>query len=328
MWRIYMPSSYAVSVRLVPVQGSFGLSTRWINVASQVLLFPSLAASLFSWRFLAASTSYSFTWPLTSVHPPSQTTPLPSTPSLSSPPICSTPGCRSVRNRFTLSLSRLVLSALHPQDFRTCFASATARRSFGWAAPPTNVFSYAMFLQCSNTGLSWRHGRTRSSRSLISWAVPRQREPRLCGVRCGIGSSVLSEVPTFYIHTVGPRLPRPLPFGFWGGVPLSAGRRAHVGTTGCASSMRGFRSRRPPGRWRITPVCRSTELLRLVPSFTVYAIEACTWCLSPLPTRSKWRLGNPQRWLPSSYRVPAANAELSRCHPHPAYGTPQDERSR
>ena len=86
-------------------------------------------------------------------------------------------------------------------------------------------------------------------------------------MRCGDWSSIPGEGSTYYIHTVGLRLPRPLPFGSWGRASLSSGRRAHVGTTRCTASMHGstgrfrwtypwFRSRRPPGRWRIAPVCR------------------------------------------------------------------------
>ena len=57
------------SVHLAPVQGSFGSSTMsFIGVASHVLrcfgvlnnFFPSLVASLFSWRCLAAPTSLFF----------------------------------------------------------------------------------------------------------------------------------------------------------------------------------------------------------------------------------------------------------------------------
>ena len=63
------PHHYAarsqVLVRLAPVQDSFGPSTRPMGVASQnstlpctiTILFSSLVASLFSWRYLGASTS-------------------------------------------------------------------------------------------------------------------------------------------------------------------------------------------------------------------------------------------------------------------------------
>ena len=102
---------------------------------------PSLVASLFSWRYLAASTS-SFLHAAMNIRPASvpissQPTPQPLAPSLSSPPLRQTPGCRSGRNRSTLSPSHPVLSVLHPQGFRKRFASAAARRSFGGASPPT-----------------------------------------------------------------------------------------------------------------------------------------------------------------------------------------------
>ena len=63
--------------------------------------FPSLVASLFSWRCLAASTS-SFLHAAMNLRPPS-----------------------------VISPSYPILSALHPQNFQTRFASAAARRSSG-----------------------------------------------------------------------------------------------------------------------------------------------------------------------------------------------------
>ena len=83
------------------------------------------------------------TRPWTSARPPSppQPRPQPLMPALSSPPLCQTPGCRSVNSRSTLSPSHPVLSVLRPQGFRTKFALATARRSFGWASPPTKKSS-------------------------------------------------------------------------------------------------------------------------------------------------------------------------------------------
>ena len=134
----------------------------------------------------------------------------PLTPSLSSPPLCQTPGCRSGRN---LSSSHPVLSVLHPQGFRKRFASAAARRSFGGASPPTEVFSFATSSQCSHARLSQGHGCTKSSDGLVSCVVPRLYEARLGGVRCGVWRSVPAEGFTYCIHTRGPRLPPPEPFG-------------------------------------------------------------------------------------------------------------------
>ena len=125
---------------------------------------------------------------------------------------------------------------------------------------------------------------------------------RLGGVRCGVCFSVFGGGSTYCIHTGGPRLPRLLPFGSWGRALLLVGRRAHVVTAWCASSMRGsacrfqrtypgFRSRRPLGTWRITPVCIFSSLLRLAPSSAVYAVGVYTWSLSSLPTWSTRRLG-------------------------------------
>ena len=134
--------------------------------------------------------------------------PQPLTPSLSIPPLCQTPGCRRGRNRSTLSPSHPVLSVLHHQGFRKRFASAAARRSFGGASPPTNVFSFATSSQCSHTRLSQGgHGCRKSSDGLASCAVPRLYEARLGGVRCGAWRSVPGEGSTYCIHTSGPRLP-------------------------------------------------------------------------------------------------------------------------
>ena len=68
-----------VSVRLAPVQDSFGSSTRLVGVASQVLRFrvryqlsQSCCLSLLSWRCLAASTSF-FLHTAMDLRPPSVT---------------------------------------------------------------------------------------------------------------------------------------------------------------------------------------------------------------------------------------------------------------
>ena len=129
--------------------------------------FPSIVASLFCWRCLAASTS-SFLHAAINLRLPSLTV-----SSLSSPTQWQTPGCRSGRNRSTLSPSHPVLSILHPQGFRKRFASAAARRSFGRASPRTKVFSFATSCQCSHIRLSQGHGCTKSSDDLVSCGVPR-----------------------------------------------------------------------------------------------------------------------------------------------------------
>ena len=172
---------------------------------------PSLVASLFSWRCLAASTS-SFLHAAINLRPPSVTLSTHTSAfkaSLSSPPLCQTSGCRSVRNRSTLFPSHPVPSVLHPQGFRKRFASAAARRSFAGASPPTKVFSFATSSQCFHTRLSQGHGCTKSSDGLVSCAVPRWYEARLGGVRCGVWRSVPGEGSTYCIHTRGPRLPPP-----------------------------------------------------------------------------------------------------------------------
>ena len=202
------------------------------------------------------------TRPRTSAHPPwpPQPNPQPLPPSFSNPPSCQTPGCRSVHSRSILSPSHPVLYALRPQGFRTWFALATARRSFGGAFPPTKVFSCATLSQCSRTRLSQGHGCTRSSGGLVSCAALRWCEARLGGVWYEVWRSVPGGGSTYCIHTEGIRLLRPLfiPSGSWERVRLSVGRRAPVSTAWCACSMRGsawrfqrtypgFRSRRPLG---------------------------------------------------------------------------------
>ena len=94
--------------------------------------FPSLGASLFSWRCLAASTSYLFHATM-NLRPPFATDLAHiSASSLSNPPpLYQTPGCRFVRNWSPLSHPHPVPSALHLQGFRTRFALAIARRSCG-----------------------------------------------------------------------------------------------------------------------------------------------------------------------------------------------------
>ena len=73
--------------------------------------FPSLVASLFSWRCLAAPT-YSFLHVAMNLRPPSMAvfthTSVFNTVAFQLPPLCQTPGCRSVRNRSTLSPSHPV----------------------------------------------------------------------------------------------------------------------------------------------------------------------------------------------------------------------------
>ena len=163
---------------MVPLARRLGLLVSLRRFYSSVYdnNFPSFVFSLFSWRCLVVSTSY-FPHAAINLRPPSVTvsthTSLPPTTSLSSPPLCQTPGRRSVRNRSTLSLSRPVLSALHPQGFRTRFTLATARRSFGRAPPPSKVLSCATLSQCSYPQLSRGHGCTRPFDGLVSRVVPR-----------------------------------------------------------------------------------------------------------------------------------------------------------
>ena len=115
--------------------------------------------------------------------------------------------CRSGCNLSTLSPSHPVLSVLHPQGFRKRFASEAARRSFGGASPPTEVFSFATSSQRSHTRLSQGHGCTKSSDGLVSCVVPRLYEARLGGVKCGVWRSVPGEGSAYCIHTRGPQLP-------------------------------------------------------------------------------------------------------------------------
>ena len=143
-----MPRHLQVSVRLASVQGFLRLvgqanGCRFAKNYASVCdnNFSSLVTSLFSWRCLAASTS-SFLHATMNLRPPSvivsTRTPQPSLmPSLSNPLLSQRPGYRRVRNRSTISPSYPVLSALHPQGFRTRFAFlAVGRRTFPLAPPP------------------------------------------------------------------------------------------------------------------------------------------------------------------------------------------------
>ena len=95
--------------------------------------FPSLVASIFSLQRLATSIS-SFLNAAINLRPLSVNvsthTSASNAASLSNPPLCQTPGCRFLHNQSTPSPSHPVLSALHPQGFRTRFALETARRFF------------------------------------------------------------------------------------------------------------------------------------------------------------------------------------------------------
>ena len=108
-----------VSVRLALVQDSFDSSTEpmcrfpksYASVCDNNFL--SLVPSLFSWRYLDASTS-SFLHAAMNLRPP----------------YVAVSTHISSSHRYILSPSHPVLSALHPQGFRTRFALAAARCSF------------------------------------------------------------------------------------------------------------------------------------------------------------------------------------------------------
>ena len=137
--------------------------------------FPSIVASLFSWRGLVASTS-SFLHAAMNLRPSSVAV---STHTSAFKAVAfQSPAMPNARmSLWTQSVRSFsfppVLSVLHPQGFQKRFALAAARRSFGGASPPTKVFSFATSSQCSHTRLSQGHDCTKSSDGLVSCAVPR-----------------------------------------------------------------------------------------------------------------------------------------------------------
>ena len=158
----------------------FGSSTRPMGIASQNSMLP--------W----AITTFPVSLPLGDVflHVAMnlRSTLQPLMPSLSISRLGQTPGCRPVSNRSTLSPSYPVLSALHPQGFRTRFALAATRHSFERAPPPTKVFSCATLSQCSYTGLS--RGCGCKGHSLV-WAPAvypndAKQDPVVYGAECGV----------------------------------------------------------------------------------------------------------------------------------------------
>ena len=117
-----------VSVRLAFVQGFLRLvgyanGCRFATFYASVYdcNFPSLVASLFSWRCPAASSSSSLHAAI-NLRPPSVTA-LTQTSAFNAivfqSPVMPNAGCRSVHSRSTLSPSHPVLSALRPQGFST-----------------------------------------------------------------------------------------------------------------------------------------------------------------------------------------------------------------
>ena len=177
----------------------------------------SIVASLFSWRSLAAPTS-SFLHAAINLRPPSVTV---STHTSASNAVASQfhdmpNACMSLCTQSVHSFS----SPPHP--LRTAPRRFPNMIHFGNRPPlirisapplPTKVFSCATSSQCSHIRLSQGHGCTRSYDGLVSCAVPRSFKARPGGIRCRVWRSVPGGGSTYCIHTRGPRLPRPLPFG-------------------------------------------------------------------------------------------------------------------
>ena len=147
--------------------------------------FPRLVASLFSWQCLAASTS-SFLHAAVNLRPPSVTvsthTSAFNAVAFQSPAMPNARMALCAQSVHSFYFPRPVLSALHPQDFHTRFASAAARRSFEGATPPTKVFSFATSSQCSHIGLSQGHGCTKSWSDLLRCAPMIRSKTRWCTV--------------------------------------------------------------------------------------------------------------------------------------------------
>ena len=137
--------------------------------------FPSLVASLFSWRCLAASTS-SFLHAAMNLRPPSVTV---STHTSAFKAVAfQSPAMPNAR--MSLWTQSVNYFSFPPRPLRTAPSRfpktihfGSRRRSFGGASPLTKVFSFAMSSECSHTRLSQGHGCTESSDGLVSCAVPR-----------------------------------------------------------------------------------------------------------------------------------------------------------
>ena len=194
---------------------------RWVSLGKNYASvcnndFPGLVASLFSWRCLAACTSF-FLHPAMNFCPPSVT--VSTHASAFNADAFQSPVMPNAR--MSLCTQLVHSSSFPPRPLRTApsrlrFALAAARRSFEWVLLPTKVFSCETLSKCSRTGLSQGYGCTKSSDGLVSCAVPRWFEARPGGVRCEVCRSVLGGGSAYCIHTEETRLPRPLPFGSWG----------------------------------------------------------------------------------------------------------------
>ena len=176
--------------------------------------YPSLVASLFSWRCLPASTSY-FLHVAMNLRRPSVT--VPTHTSASNAVVFQSPTMPNTRVSVLYAIGPLFLlpapSSLH------CTLKVSEHESLGSRAPLIWMSALAQKLWCatlsqrSHTGLSQAHGCMRPSNGLVSYAVPQWCKAKPSDVRCTIWRKIPGERPMYCIHTGRPRLPRPLPFG-------------------------------------------------------------------------------------------------------------------
>ena len=162
--------------------------------------FPSLVASLFSWRCLAASTSFF-------IHATINLRPL----SFYSP---------AMPNARTSLCAQSVYSFSFPTRPLRAASSKFPIHSL-WQPAPAHSDERSCTQKKSRTQRCFD---ARTSNHLegtvvrghpMVWSLalcPEKCKARPGGIRCGVWSSVPGEGSTYYIHTV--RLPRPLRFGF------------------------------------------------------------------------------------------------------------------
>ena len=165
--------------------------------------FPSLVASLFSWRCLAASSS-SFLHATMNLRPPFATvsthTPAFDAVAFQSPamPNARMPLCPQSVHSFSFPPRRLRTA---PSRFPNTIRFGSRPPLIRIKVPAHKVFSCATLSQCSRAELSQGHGCMRSSDGLVSCAVARWCEARPGGVRRGVWRSVPGGGSTYCIHT-------------------------------------------------------------------------------------------------------------------------------
>ena len=173
--------------------------------------FSSLVAFLFSWRCLVESTSY-FLHAAMNLRPPSAT--VSTHTSAFNAVVFQSPAMPDAR--MSLCTQSVHSFSFPPRPLRTAPSRFPKTIRFGsrppliWMSAPAHK---SLLVRNVVSMLSHRViSRARVIRWSGLWRCVSMMRSRL-GVRCGVWRSVPGGGSTYCIHTGGPRLPRPLPFG-------------------------------------------------------------------------------------------------------------------